>query len=400
MASSISYVAFIFILLLFNCVPVSSLISTTEFDSMLDTLRVRGYNLFCNAIVTSDLQFDLQQDSNTNTSTFTFFAPTDSSLFALDMTQTASSYTDTLRFHVIPRRLTLPQLRILRDGYTLPTLLPSRRVSLTRRAGGVIAVGGVAVVYPGLFYGRGVAVHGLAGILSVRSNAVSGGEGSSGSTSPSPAPVIPPIRSPDRLFFSPRYSPYSSPVLAPVPHVVSFNVTRRRGSPPVAAPVPAPTAVTLNGPIHAPAPTTTSSRKPVASSPSPGNVIVHAPAPITVPRKPPVTAPSPGYGIVNAPSPLNSSVHSPEPEPYRKINPPANSPAVSSPRVPDSTISLPPAGYSETPVPAAVVPHTPKSFGESNLRKKLEALESTRKCVMSSENNILHMQCYAAEQSM
>ncbi|OIW13615.1 hypothetical protein TanjilG_07957 [Lupinus angustifolius] len=299
---------------------------------MVDTLRVRGYNLFCNAILTSDLQFDLQ-DSNLNNS-FTFFAPTDSSLFALDMTQTASSYTDTLRLHVIPRRLSLPQLRLLRDGYTLPTLLQDRHVSITRRHGAVIAVAGVDVVFPGLFYGRDVAVHGLAGILRVRSNVLDEASGSSYSSSPSPAPVPSPIRSADRRNFAPRSSPQSH---SSVPKFVSFNATRRRGSahsPPVASPAPSPFVVR---------------RKP--SAPSPANSIAHAP--------------------VASPAPVNISIiHAPEPETNRRFDPPAHSPAISPSRFPDSKISSPPVGLES------------------------EALDRKRKCSISEEN-IGHVQCHA-----
>nr|KYP63134.1 Fasciclin-like arabinogalactan protein 19 [Cajanus cajan] len=203
------------VVLLGNGVSVSC-IPRRELDSMLDTVRARGYDLFCNAIVTSDLQIQLA-DNNNNSHSFTFFAPTDASLFALDMTQTASSYTDTLRLHVVPRRLSLTHLRLLPDGYTLPTLLPRRRLQLTRRSPSAIVVGGVHVASPGLFYGRNIAVHGLAGILSLRSN-----------NSPSPSP----IRSFDNRFFSPRSSPNSpanEPVLAP------FSIMKQAGSPTPAA---------------------------------------------------------------------------------------------------------------------------------------------------------------------
>ncbi|KAK7328233.1 hypothetical protein VNO77_22335 [Canavalia gladiata] len=193
------WIAWVVVLLaMANAVSVRS-IPSRELDSMLDTLRVRGYDLFCNAIVTSDLQMELlsyQRDANSSYS-FTFFAPTDASLFALDMTQTASSYTDTLRFHIVPRRLSFAHLRLLPEGYLLPTLLLQRRLQLTRRPlSSAVSVGGVDIAFPGLFYGRNVAVHGLAGILSLRSN-----------NPPSPAPVFPPIRSADHRFYSPRRSP-------------------------------------------------------------------------------------------------------------------------------------------------------------------------------------------------
>ncbi|KAK7331656.1 hypothetical protein VNO80_28393 [Phaseolus coccineus] len=209
-----------------NAVSVRS-IPKREFDSMLSTVRARGYHLFCNAIVTSDLQMDILSDNTTTSRAFTFFAPTDASLFALDMTQTASSYTETLRFHVVPNRLSLAHLRLLPDGYTLPTLLPQRLLQLTRPNPSAIAVGGVDVSFPGLFHGRYVAVHGLAGILSLRSDNY---------TSPAPAPVVPPISSVDRWFFSPRSSPNSpanQPVLAPVTNFALLHF------PPVEAPAAA-----------------------------------------------------------------------------------------------------------------------------------------------------------------
>ncbi|XP_057430598.1 fasciclin-like arabinogalactan protein 19 [Lotus japonicus] len=197
-----------------NAVVTVTCIPIREFDSMLDTLRATGYDLFCNAIVTSDLQFHLLSN---DTNSFTFFAPTDASLFALDISQTASSYTETLRFHVVPRRLSLAELRRLPNGYTFPTLLPNRRLHLTRRRSSYsIAVAGVDVAVPGLFYGRHVAVHGLAGSLSLRSE------------NPLSAASLPvPVPSPaGTLYFSPRFGPVSSPEnLGPIP----FNFGIRRG---------------------------------------------------------------------------------------------------------------------------------------------------------------------------
>ncbi|KAL2342155.1 hypothetical protein Fmac_010095 [Flemingia macrophylla] len=185
----------VFVLGRVSCIP------SRELDSVLAGVRARGYNLFCNAIVTSDLHFQLLSYNHTS---FTFFAPTDASLFALDMTQTASSYTDTLRLHVVPRRLSLSQLRLLPDGYTLSTLLPHRTLQLTRLSPSAFAVGGVHVASTGLFYGRTVAVHGLAGILSLRSN---------NSSSPRTAPINSPASQPVLAPFSMTNSP--TPVEAP-----------------------------------------------------------------------------------------------------------------------------------------------------------------------------------------
>ncbi|KAL4614688.1 hypothetical protein ACB092_07G071600, partial [Castanea dentata] len=138
-------------------------ISSGDMESMLSALRARGYNLFSNAIATSDLQFDLlctQPNTNAN-----IFAPTDSALFALDMTQTAPFFTDTLRLHVVPKRLSFSQLQRLSSAH-LRTLLPSRDLHVTTSV--VVSVDEVEVVFPGVYYDRYVAVHGLNGILTLR----------------------------------------------------------------------------------------------------------------------------------------------------------------------------------------------------------------------------------------
>ncbi|XP_075675361.1 fasciclin-like arabinogalactan protein 19 [Castanea sativa] len=167
-------------------------ISSGDMESMLSALRARGYNLFSNAIATSDLQFDLlctQPNTNANVNAsnddyfFTIFAPTDSALFALDMTQTAPFFTDTLRLHVVPKRLSFSQLQRLSSAH-LRTLLPSRDLHVTtrhlpppthpqhhhnrRRRVVVVSVDEVEVVFPGVYYDRYVAVHGLNGILTLR----------------------------------------------------------------------------------------------------------------------------------------------------------------------------------------------------------------------------------------
>ncbi|KAF6163696.1 hypothetical protein GIB67_036156 [Kingdonia uniflora] len=135
---------------------------------MLTTLRIKGYNLFGNAITTSDIHYEILAGTS-----FTFFAPTDSSLFALDMTATASDYVLTLRYHVLPRRFSITDLRSnsSSNGSEIPTIAANRDLYVTversSEGGDVVSVNGVDVVLPGLFYGRNVAVHGLSGILDV-----------------------------------------------------------------------------------------------------------------------------------------------------------------------------------------------------------------------------------------
>lgn len=131
---------------------------------MINALRARGYNLFGNAIITSDLNYEILSGTS-----FTLFAPTDSSLFALDMTATASDYITALHFHVVPRRFSLSDLRNIPSGASLRSLDPSHDIVLESRGSlandDVMSVDGIAITVPDLFDGRDIVVHGLGGII-------------------------------------------------------------------------------------------------------------------------------------------------------------------------------------------------------------------------------------------
>ncbi|VFQ76327.1 unnamed protein product [Cuscuta campestris] len=171
MASSTSgFIAAVLFIVILNQSDAVSAVQRREMDSMLTALRSNGYGLFSNAIVTSDLSYDLVDGGE---AAFTVFAPTDSSLFALDMVNSASDYTATLRCHVVPQRLSVRGLNRLRPGSSLRTLAADHDLRVESRrstpSGDVISVDGVDVVAPGLFYARNIAVHGLKGILNCRS---------------------------------------------------------------------------------------------------------------------------------------------------------------------------------------------------------------------------------------
>ncbi|KAL7001984.1 hypothetical protein U1Q18_003132 [Sarracenia purpurea var. burkii] len=167
MASNSPFLSFTLsftILILFLSGAVTA-VPDRELESMIAVLRTRGYNLFGNAISTSDLYYEILSGSS-----FTLFAPTDYSLFALDMTAGLSDYIITLRHHVVPRRLSIRDLRTLPPaGSTLRTLVPHRDIHVQRNPmSEIVTVDGIDVVMPGLFYGQDIAVHGLGGILSLR----------------------------------------------------------------------------------------------------------------------------------------------------------------------------------------------------------------------------------------
>ncbi|VFQ95555.1 unnamed protein product [Cuscuta campestris] len=169
MASSTSgFIAAVLLIVILNQSDAVSAVQRREMDSMLTALRSNGYGLFNNAIVTSDLSYDLVDGGE---AAFTVFAPTDSSLFALDMVNSVFDYTATLRCHVVPQRLSVRGLNRLRPGSSLRTLAVDHDVRVESRrstpSGDVISVDGVDVVAPGLFYARNIAVHGLKGFSTV-----------------------------------------------------------------------------------------------------------------------------------------------------------------------------------------------------------------------------------------
>ncbi|CAI9758294.1 unnamed protein product [Fraxinus pennsylvanica] len=149
-----------------------------EHESMLQTLRSRGYTLFSNAITTTDLQYQLltttAADDVNSTTSFTLFCPKDSQLFALDMASDANIYISTLHYHVIPhRRLTFAELRNLSTSF-LDTLLPHYSVligktqndSVISNNGSTgVMVDGVRISDPDLFVGSRTVVHGIDDIL-------------------------------------------------------------------------------------------------------------------------------------------------------------------------------------------------------------------------------------------
>ncbi|XP_076960254.1 uncharacterized protein LOC143636574 [Bidens hawaiensis] len=139
-----------------------------ELTVMFGVLRARGYHLFANAISTSDLHYDLRSDGN-----FTLLALINSALFALDMTMPATNYVTTLRYHVIPRRMSMIDLLSLTpSANSVLTLVPGRDIHVEQRRSvrSLITIGGVDIVVPGMHYGRNMAVHGLGGILEYRNH--------------------------------------------------------------------------------------------------------------------------------------------------------------------------------------------------------------------------------------
>ncbi|XP_020111154.1 fasciclin-like arabinogalactan protein 19 [Ananas comosus] len=241
----------LFSLLLLSLSSPAISVAETELDAAVSALRSRGYSLFGNAISASDLRLDLLLLPNSSSSStsaaaaasFTFFAPTDPALFALDMASPAASYLRYLRYHVAIGRLPLPALLALPNPSLVHTLLPGRRISISRRrdpgtGADVLAANGVDVVAPGIFDGGAIAVHGLDGILSPVHH-----------HSP-----IPP-RSPDPPSASPDLSlPPSDPPdsRSPVPAPFDLSALFPSMAPTIAAGASAPISTPSTAPISSP----------------------------------------------------------------------------------------------------------------------------------------------------
>ncbi|KAL0704202.1 hypothetical protein Bca4012_070627 [Brassica carinata] len=203
--ATISFSSFaIFLVALVLCFPHPSAgVPLEELERAITVLRVRGRALFANAIVTSDLLFDLL-----SAETLTLFAPTDSTLFDLDMTRSFSFYVSTLRLHSVPVRLPFSDLRSLPNATSLPTLLPSHHLLLGKSSSSneSVYLDGVHIFLPGLFYGQHLAVHGIDGLLSLTTP-------SSSELSVDLPPVVDsPAESPYAVDsrFSPAPQPYAS----------------------------------------------------------------------------------------------------------------------------------------------------------------------------------------------
>ncbi|XP_042507187.1 uncharacterized protein LOC122083438 isoform X1 [Macadamia integrifolia] len=187
-------------------------ITEEELETAIGVLRSKGYNLFCNAIETSDILYELLDGNGDGGSgdSFTFFAPTDSSLYYLDLASQASDYIQTLRSHISPHRLTISDLQIVSMSHVpyLESLVPhhvlfiaSNHTTEANFSATPLVVDGVPISIPDLYVGPGITAHGLNGIiLSVRFQ-----EGKSVSGYPT---SLPPLLSPTmRDFIRPASFP-------------------------------------------------------------------------------------------------------------------------------------------------------------------------------------------------
>nr|GLL38725.1 fasciclin-like arabinogalactan protein 19 [Ipomoea trifida] len=257
-----------------------------ELEAMCTVLRSSGYNLFCNAIATSDLQVQLTANATVGFSSsiivaagaaFTLFSPKDKFLFTLDMASDAADYVAALRYHIVPSRaLALSDLKNLSSPF-LDTLLPHYSILIYKSENASVTVDGVMLSDPDLYIGSNIAVHGLDGILlSGYSSPNDDCDGENGSAL---------ISSPDEvnahhicLNFPPPTAASTPAVLAPA---ATPAVLTPAAMPAVLPAAPTPTVLPAAPIARAPIPAVTPTVLPAAP-------IARAPIPAATPIVPPL----------------------------------------------------------------------------------------------------------------
>ncbi|XP_010682283.2 uncharacterized protein LOC104897155 [Beta vulgaris subsp. vulgaris] len=232
-------------------------LSLRNLESAIFALQANGFDLFGNSIAVSDLSIQILSHKYNSTSVnnsvgrhgFTFLAPPNSVLFSLDMSTDAFTYVHSLRFHVVPRRLTFAELRnvSLSSNPYLETLAPGHVVFVTSSGRRFVAIDGVRVSSPDLYLRSEVVVHGLDGIL-VSSNEEFFHRLDSifvppSIRSPSPAPTIDAF-SPQILGFPPKTVDFSPQIVgfpAFSPKIDGISAPINAYSPEIVDTVPFPT---------------------------------------------------------------------------------------------------------------------------------------------------------------
>ena len=131
---------------------------TSVTTDLLETLRKEGgYGSFLRCIAESDLTATLQEGGP-----YTLLAPTDEAFARLKkelprLMADKERLRRTVLFHVMPGRLSLADLRKLRNGDRLPTLLEGKRLKLTVK-GALVKVDRAAPVKRELVGSNGIVI--------------------------------------------------------------------------------------------------------------------------------------------------------------------------------------------------------------------------------------------------
>ncbi|XP_077236646.1 putative fasciclin-like arabinogalactan protein 20 [Tasmannia lanceolata] len=145
-----------------SCMPPylydSSLSGSDSFYRASELLKSRDYSVMSSFLDAQLLELQDQMK-------ITVFAPMDAVL-----TQRFENFSDSVSFfkkHVVPCRLTWTDLDLLNNETELQTLSKGFSINVTR-SGDILVLNGIPVIFPDMYYGELLVVHGLRQVLTAQ----------------------------------------------------------------------------------------------------------------------------------------------------------------------------------------------------------------------------------------
>ncbi|XP_057962232.1 putative fasciclin-like arabinogalactan protein 20 [Malania oleifera] len=127
-----------------------------SFDEPLEFLRLTGYS-----VMASFLDLQLMKEFKDQTK-LTIFAPIDGVM--INHVGNFSEYSSLFLRHVLPCKLKWTDLGNSDDGTKLPTFLEAYTIDVTK-SGDAVMLNGIPIVFPDMYFGDWLVVHGLHEIL-------------------------------------------------------------------------------------------------------------------------------------------------------------------------------------------------------------------------------------------
>ena len=138
--------------------------SNIDYDAFMEVIRNKGnFNIAANLFDSMDMESLLPSDQTA----CTLLVPEDSDAMKELMAEnTFETLMPTLSYHILTQRLTFMDLQRIPTGQTVETLLRTFTVLVTNNpTDNLTFIDDVLVLYPNLFLGSNIAVHGMNGVM-------------------------------------------------------------------------------------------------------------------------------------------------------------------------------------------------------------------------------------------
>ena len=138
--------------------------SNIDYDAFMEVIRNKGnFNIAANLFDSMDMESLLPTDQTA----CTLLVPEDGDAMKELMAEnTFESLMPTLSYHILTQRLTFMDLQRIPTGQTVETLLRTFTVLVTNNpTDNLTFIDDVLVLYPNLFLGSNIAVHGMNGVM-------------------------------------------------------------------------------------------------------------------------------------------------------------------------------------------------------------------------------------------